>query len=198
MLEMVDHPIDGALLWVDRERVQHEAEETARGGERAELVVVEVPRRVVHGAAAAVRAEDRRARGALEELRVDARRRVREVEDDPELDEPVDELAAEPREAAAVLRGPVGKRVPPVPRQAGHPDAERVEDVRRPDLDPEALDALERQHEADPLAGLDAVEIRRGLDLDDPVAVLAHRPVERRDERERLAQRPSGCTVTST
>ena len=45
------------------------------------------------------------------------------------------------------------------------------------------------EQQPDPLAGLDAVEIRRGLDLHDPVAVLAHRPVERGDERERLAQR---------
>ena len=54
---------------------------------------------------------------------------VREVEDDPERDEPVDELAPEAREAAAVLGSAVRERVPPVPREA-RPSARRARGTR--------------------------------------------------------------------
>ena len=160
--------------------------------QRAELVVVEVPRRVVDGPAAAVRAEDRRAGRPLEQLGVDTARRVREVEHDAELDEPVDQLAPEAREPAAVLGRAVGERVPAVPGEARHPDAERVEDVRGPGLDAEALDALEREHQPQPLARLDAGEVGSVAHLEDAVGVLGDRAVERRHHRQRLAQRPLG------
>ena len=54
MLEVVDHPVERAVDVVDRERVQHEPEEPARVGERAELVVREVAGVVVDRAAGGV------------------------------------------------------------------------------------------------------------------------------------------------
>ena len=190
VLEVVDHGVDRPALGADRDRVEHQPEEPARLAQRAELVVVEVSRRLVDRAAAAVRAEDRRARRALEQLGEQAVRGVRQVEYHAEGDEVVDEFAAEAREPAAVLGSPVRERVAAVPRQPGHPHAERVEDVGGPRLDAEALDALEREHEADALARLDEVEIGPLEHLHDPILVLAHRSMERRDHRERLAQRP--------
>ena len=192
MLQVVDDTVERPSLRPDRDRVEHQAEEAARVRERAKLVVVEVPRRLVDGAAGSVGAEHRRAAGALEDLGVGAARGVREVEDHAQLDEPVDELASEAGEAAALLGGAVGERVAAVPRQPRHADAEGVEDVGRPRLDAEALDAFEREEQADPLAGLHGVEVGRRRHLDDAVGVLGDRAVERRDHRERLPQRALG------
>ena len=138
-----------------------------------------------------MRAEDRGACGAdpLEHLRENAARGVREVEDHAERDEAVDELTAEPRQASALFGGPVGERVPAVPRQPGHADAEGMEDIRGPRLHAEALHALEGEQEPDALAGLDRVEVGGGRHLHHAVGVLPQRVVERRDHRQRLAQR---------
>ena len=73
-----------------------------------------------------------------------------------------------------------------------------MEQVRRPRLDAEALDALEREDEADPLAGIDGVEVLGAADL----CHLARVPRTARwnDAAIERASRsePSGCTVTST
>ena len=114
---------------------------------------------LVDGAAAAVGAEHRRAGDPVDDLGEDSARGVGEVEDHAERDEPVDELPPEAREAAALLGGAVGERVAAVPREPGHPHAERVEDVGGPRLDAEALHTLEREHQPDALAGLDRVEV---------------------------------------
>ena len=92
---MVDHAVDRPTLGADRDRVEHQAEKAARPRERAQLVVVEVPGRVVDAPAAAVGTEHGRAADPLEHLR-NAARSVREVEDHAERDEPVDELTTEP------------------------------------------------------------------------------------------------------
>ena len=201
VLEVVDHPVDRPPLRPDRDRVEHQPEEACR-----RLRAREAGRRRGSAACRRRRGSRRasRAPGApradpLEHLGEDAARGVGEVEDHAERDEPVDELAPEPREAAALLGGAVRERVPAVPREPGHPHAKRVEDVRGPGLDAEALDALEREHETDPLAGLDEVEVRR-----------RPRPARRRPAFSRSARwndatiesasrsDPSGCTVTST
>ena len=189
MLEVVDDPVERPALGPDHDGVQHQPEEPIGLRERAQLVVVEVACRVVDAAAGPVRVEHRRAARALEDLRERAARGVREVEDHPQRDEPVDELASEPREPAALLRRAVGEGIPPVPRQPRHPDAERVEDVGGPGLDAEALDALEGEQQPDPLTRLDRVQIRRGRDLDDIGVAFSERAVEGRRERERLAKR---------
>ena len=168
--------------------VQHHAEEAPGVREGAELVVVQVPGGLVDGAAAAVGAEHRRAGDPLDDLGEDSGRSVREVEDDPERDEPVDELPPEAREAAAVLGSAVRERVAPVPREPGHPHAERVEHVGGPRLDPEALHTLERKHQPQAVAGSDRVEIGGARHLDDAVGVLGDRAVERGNHGERLAE----------
>ena len=124
---------------------------------------------------------------------------MREVEDHAEPDQPVDELASEPREpAATVLRRPVRERVPAIPRQAGHPNAQRVEDLRRPGLDAEALDPLEREQQPDPLAGLDGVEVRAVLTCTTRSAFSwSARWNDATSDRASRSD-PSGCTATST
>ncbi len=67
-----------------------------------------------------------------------------------------------------------------------------MEHVGRPGLDTEALDAFEGEHEPDPLAGLDGVEVRRNRDLRQALGALAKGAVERGHHRERLSQRPLG------
>ena len=191
VLEVVDHAVDRPPLRPDREGCSMSpkipsAAASARSWSSSRFRgVSSTP------AAAAVRAEDRRACGAdpLEHLREDAARGVREVEDHAERDEAVDELAAEPREAPALLGGAVGERVPAVPRQPGHPDAERVEDVRGPRLDAEALDALEREQRGRcrspaSTASRSAAVVTWTRGLRSPAA-----RVERRDQGQRLAQR---------
>ena len=92
--------------------------------------------------------------------------------------------------AATLLHGPFREGVAAVPRQAGHADAERVKHVRGPRLDAEALDSLEREHEADALAGFGRVQVGCARHLRDATRVLGERAVERGDLRERLAERP--------
>ena len=123
-----------------------------------------------------------------------ARRRVREVEDHPELDELVDECAPEPREAA-VLGGAVGEGIAAVPRQPRHPHAELPERLGRPDLVAELLDTFERQHQPESLAPLDGVEVGGRSDLQHPVGVLAHGAEKARRLAERLAQRSLGLAL---
>ena len=188
VLEVVDDPVERPLLVADRERMQHEPEEPAGGGEGAELVVRQVAGVVVDCTAGRVRADDRGARDPLDDLGERRRRRMREVEDHPEPDELVDERAAEAREAA-VLRRAVRERVAAVPRQPGHPDAELPERLRRPELVAELLDTLERQHQPDPLAALDGVEVGGRANLQHAVGVLAHRAQQARRLAEGLAQR---------
>ena len=192
VLEVVDRACDRAVGRIDRERMEHEAEQPSCRGERAELVVVQVARCVVQRATPAVRVEHRGAAGTLEHLGERAAGRVREIEHDAEPDESVDELATEPRQAAALLRGAVREGIAAVPGEADHADAELVKDVGRPRLDAELLDALQREHEPDPLAGLDRVEVGRRAHVGDPLPVLAERAVERGDLPERLAQRALG------
>ncbi len=115
-------------------------------------------------------------------------RGVGEIEDHPEPDELVDERAAEPREAA-VLDGAVGERVAAIPAQPRHPHAELPERLGGPELVAELLDALERQHQPDPLAPLDGVEVGGGANLQQSVGALAHGAQEARRLAERLAQR---------
>ena len=67
-----------------------------------------------------------------------------------------------------------------------------MEDVGRPRLDAEALDALEREEKTDPLARLDGVEVGGRRHLRHALGVLRDRAVEGRDHRERLAERPLG------
>ena len=199
VLEVVDRAVDRPHDRVDRERMEHEAEQPTCVGQRSELVVVEVARRVVHGAAAAVRAEHGRAGRALEHLRERATGRVREVEHDAERDEAVDELAAEPRQAAAVLGRAVRERVAAVPGEPRHADAELVEEVGGPGLDAELLDALEREQQPDPLAGVDRVEVGGRPHLDDALArSRVARGGRTRPARSASRSDPSGCTATST
>ena len=65
---MVDDAVDRPLLGADRDRMEHQPEQAVRVGERPQLVVVEVPRRVVDAPATPVRADDRRSGDALEDL----------------------------------------------------------------------------------------------------------------------------------
>ena len=96
VLEVVDDAVERSLLVADRERVQHQPEEPAGGGEGAELVVGQVARVVVDGTARGVRADrpERRATRAMISANA-RRRRVGEIEDHPEPDELVDERATE-------------------------------------------------------------------------------------------------------
>ena len=112
---------------------------------------------------------------------------------DAELDEPVDELATEPRQAAALLGGAVGEGIAPVPGQPHHADARAAWKTSAGHVStPKLLDALEREDEPDPLAGLDGVEVGCRADVRDALAVLAERTMKRRDLPERLAQRALG------
>ena len=93
------------------------------------------------------------------------------------------------RDRPAVLGRAVGERVAAVPRQPGHADPELPERLRRPGLVAELLDALERQHQADPLTAHDAVEVGGRPHLEHAVGVLADGPQETGRLAERLAQR---------
>ena len=171
----------------DRDRVEHEAEEPARVRESAELVVREVAGVVVDGPAGGVRADHRGTAGPGDDLGERRRRRVGEVEDHAEPDERVDERAPEAGEAT-VLDGTVGERVAAVPRQPGHAHPELPERLGGPDLVAELLDALERQHQADPLASRDGLEVGRRPDLEHAVGALAGGPQETGRLAECLAQ----------
>ena len=122
------------------------------------------------------------------------RRGVGEVEDHPELDELVDERPAEPREPA-VLGGAVGEGVAAVPGQPRHAHAELPERLGGPGLVAELLDAFEREHQPDPLAALDRVEVGGRPDLDDPLGVLADGAEQARRLAERLAERALGLPL---
>ena len=76
------------------------------------------------------------------------------------------ERSAEPREPALV-GGAVGERVAPVPGQSGHPQPELPEEIGGRDLVAERLDALQREHQPDPLAALDRVEVGARADGDE-------------------------------
>jgi len=106
----------------------------------------------------------------------------------------VHEGTAEPGEAS-VLGGAVGIRVPPVPGQPGHAHAELPERLRGPGLVAERLDPFEGEHQPDPVAPSDVVEVRRGADLDEPVGRLANGPEEAGGLPEGLAQRPLRLTI---
>jgi hypothetical protein len=109
---------------------------------------------------------------------------VREVEHDAELGEALEQGAAETRQAA-FLCGAVCERVTPVPRQPRDPQAELPEEVGRPDLVPERLDALEREDDLDPFV----VEVVARAHDRNPVGVLSRRPVERCHLPQRLPER---------
>ena len=57
VLEVVDDAVERPLLVADRERMEHQAEDPAGVGERAELVVGQVARVIVDCAAGGVRAD---------------------------------------------------------------------------------------------------------------------------------------------
>ena len=113
---------------------------------------------------------------------------MREVEDHAQLGEARQQGAAEPREPALV-GGAVGERVAPVPRQPGHPQPELPEEIGRRDLVAERLHALEREHQPDPLAALDRVEVGARAHGHEAIRALAERVLERRHLPQRLAQR---------
>ena len=116
---------------------------------------------------------------------------MRKVEDDAQRDQLVHERAAEPRQPS-VLRGPVRERVAAVPGQPGHPHPELPERLRRPELVAELLDALEREHEPDPVAGREPVEVGGRPHLHDPLRVFRNGAVEAGRLAERLAEGPLG------
>ena len=193
MLEVVDRPLDRAPLRVDRDRVQHQAEDAVTVGQRTQLLVGEVARGLVDGAAAGMRDADAAGVG-LQALVEEPRRGVREVEDHAQLREARQQPPPEPGEAA-VVGGAVRERVAPVPGQPGHPQAELPEEVGCRDLVPERLDPLEGEHQPDPLAALDRVEVRLRPHREDALGVLAHRVLESGHLAERLAQAPLGLEL---
>ena len=87
-------PIVGST-GIDRERVQHQPEDAVARRERAQLLVGEIARRLVDGAAARVRDADP-ALVRREALVEEPRRRVREVEDHAQLCEAREQRPAEP------------------------------------------------------------------------------------------------------
>src|SRR5205823_2660099 len=112
--------------------------------------------------------DDRGAAGALEHLGERLLGRVRKVDDRPAPDEPVDELAPEPGKAAGRrLADAVGERVAAVPRQREHPYAELPEDLDEPGAVAERLGSFHREHQAEPIAGLDPGEVAARLDQRD-------------------------------
>ena len=177
MLEVVDYASDRAPLVVDRERVEHDPEEPAAVGKRAQLLVCDVPWMVVNRAASGMRDDHRRVTDSREDISKRRGRRMREVEDHAELDQPIDEPRAELRQPTG-LGGAVRVGVAAVPRQRRHPDAQLPERVRRPHLVAELLDTLQRQEEADPLASLDGSEVGGGAHSNDAIRVLARCPQE--------------------
>ena len=112
----------------------------------------------------------------------------------PSSDELVDERPAQPREPA-VLGSAVGERVAPVPRQPRHAHPELPERLGRPRLVAELLDALEREHQPDPLAALDRVEVGCRPDLHNPLGALADGTEQAGRLAERLAERALGLPL---
>ncbi len=97
---------------------------------------------------------------------------------------------SEPGEpAAAALGRSVRERVPPVPGQADHADAELEEHVGEPGVEAERLGTLQGQDQPDPPVPADLGEIGRAAHGEDAIFVLAERPVERGDQAERAPQR---------
>ena len=181
---MVDHPLDRPPLRVDRDRVQHQSEDPVAVGECPKLLIGDVARVVVDAEAACVR-DAHPPLVRVEALVVELRRRVRQVEHDLALREHGQQRAAEPREPA-LIRGAVGVRVPPVPRQPRHAQAQLPEDVGTPELVAERLDALEREHQADPLAALDEIEVGSSPHRHDSIRIFAHGAMERGGLAERI------------
>ena len=139
-------------------------------------------------------ADHRRTGGARDDLVERRRRGVGEIEDHPEPDELVDERPAQPRQPA-VLGSAVGERVAAVPGQPGHAHAELPERLGRPRLVAELLDAFEREHQPDPLAALDRIEVGRRPDLHDPLGALADGTEQAGRLAERLAERALGLPL---
>jgi hypothetical protein len=111
---------------------------------------------------------------------------AREVNGASEREQPIDELDPERAQAArARLAGAVGECVPPRPREADHPDAERPERVDQLGAGSERLGPLQREHQPDPLAALRLVEPGDGAHLEHAAGALAHRVVERAGEPKR-------------
>ena len=107
-----------APLRVDRDRVQHQPEDPVAVGECPKLLVRDVARMVVDARHPACVMQTRPSY-VCEALVEELRRRVRQIEHDLALGEHGKQRAAEPREPA-LIRGAVGVRVPPVPRQPRH------------------------------------------------------------------------------
>ena len=153
---------------------------------------------VVDGAAGGVRADHRSASDPREDLGERGRRRVGEIEDHAELDEPVDERAPEAGEPA-VLGGAVGVRVAAVPGEPRHAHAELPERLGGPELvrrtarRPRARASARSARPARPRR-----DRRQSRTWSDPVAVLAHGTEEARRLTERLAQRSLGWRSSST
>jgi hypothetical protein len=95
MVEVVDDAVDRRPLGVDRQGMQHQAEDAVALRERTQLLVREVARGLVDGAAARVRDADA-ALVALEALVEEPRRGVREVEDHAQLGEAAEQRPAKP------------------------------------------------------------------------------------------------------
>ena len=100
----------------------------------------------------------------------------------------------EPREPA-VLGGAVGEGVAAVPRQPRHAHAELPERLGGPHLVAELLDALEREHQPDPLAALDRVEVGCRPNLHNPLGILADGTEQAGRLAERLAERALGLAL---
>ena len=90
VLEVVDHARDRSACVIDRERMEHQAEDAVPVGQRPQLLVPDVPRVVVHSTAGGMGDEHGRVAAALEHLGEERRRGMCEIEDHSQAAEPVD------------------------------------------------------------------------------------------------------------
>ncbi len=159
VLEVVDDAIERPPLVADRERMEHQAEEPVCVCERPELVVGQVARVIVDGAARGVRADHPRARRlARGSRRRRAATRAR-GRGSPRARTSSSTSARPRRERPPSSAAPSANGISAIPRQPGHAHAELPERLGGPGLVAELLDTLEREHQPDPLALLDRVEV---------------------------------------
>ena len=187
VLDVVEVALEVVAGRVDRGGERHDPDQPVAHGDRAQLVVRGVPRRVADRPAAGV-ADDQGGivAGPVEHVRESLLGRMREVDGAAEREQAVDELVAEGAQpTGAGLAGAVGECVPPRPCEADHAHAERPERVDQLGAGSESLGPLQREHQPDPLAALRLVEPGDGAHLEHAVGALPHRVVERAGELKR-------------
>ncbi len=130
--------------------MRHDAEEPTPVCQGSKLSVGEISRRLVHGSTARMGDENGVLPRHVESAVKGAGRRMREVEDHPQLRQPLDDPRPELTQTSVVdLSDTVSSQIAPIPRKADDSRSELPVDVGEVRIVAERLRPLHREHQAD-------------------------------------------------